>query len=122
MSTSSGMPIGPQSGSILSDYKRAAAFRGANWPVFAQTVHVTVDTLTVDLADGRGISVPLSWYPRLAHGTPAERTNWRLIGRGEGIHWPELDEDVSIENLLNGSRSGESQQSCKQWLAARGAA
>jgi hypothetical protein len=93
-----------------------------HWPVFAQTVHVTVDTLTVDLADGRGISVPLSWYPRLAHGTPAERTNWRLIGRGEGIHWPELDEDVSIENLLNGSRSGESQQSCKQWLAARGAA
>lgn len=90
-----------------------------HWPAFAQAVHVTVDTLTVDLADGRSISVPLAWYPRLAHGTPAERTNWRLIGRGEGVHWPDLDEDISVENLLSGARSGESQRSFKQWIAAR---
>jgi hypothetical protein len=93
-----------------------------HWPAFAQAVQVTVDTLTVDLADGRSISVPLAWYPRLAHGTPAERTNWRLIGRGEGIHWPDLDEDISVENLLNGARSGESQRSFKLWIAARAAA
>lgn len=93
-----------------------------HWPAFAQTVQVTVDTLTVDLADGRSISVPLAWYPRLTHGTPAERTNWRLIGRGEGVHWPDLDEDISVENLLAGARSGESQRSFKQWIAARGSA
>ncbi len=93
-----------------------------HWPAFAQTVQVTVDTLTVDLADGRSISVPLAWYPRLAHGTPAERTNWRLIGRGEGVHWPDLDEDISVENLLSGARSGESQRSFKRWIAARASA
>ena len=85
----------------------------------AQAVHLTMDTLTVDLADGRSIAVPLAWYPRLAHATPAELKNWRLIGRGEGIHWPDLDEDISIDNLLTGSRSGESQRSFKQWLASR---
>jgi len=88
----------------------------------AQGVQVTVDTLTVDLADGRSISVPVTWYPRLATSTPAERSNWRFIGRGEGIHWPDLDEDISVENLLSGARSGESQRSFKQWLAARAAA
>jgi hypothetical protein len=76
----------------------------------------------VDLADGRSIAVPLVWYPRLAHGTHEERTNWRLIGRGEGIHWPELDEDISVENLLSGARSGESQRSFKEWISARGPA
>ncbi|MFY7921002.1 MAG: DUF2442 domain-containing protein, partial [Gemmatimonas sp.] len=75
-----------------------------------------------DLADGRSIAVPLAWYPRLAHGTPAERSNWRLIGRGEGVHWPDLDEDISVENLLSGARSGESQRSFKEWIAARGLA
>ena len=90
-----------------------------HWPAFAQAVQVTVDTLTVDLADGRSISVPLAWYPRLAHGTPAERTSWRLIGRGEGVHWPDLDEDISVENLLSGMRSGESHRSFKQWIASR---
>jgi len=89
------------------------------WPALAQGVHVTVDTLTVDLADGRSISVPVTWYPRVATGTPVERSNWRFIGRGEGIHWPDLDEDISVENLLSGARSGESQRSFKQWLAAR---
>jgi len=90
-----------------------------HWPAMAQGVQVTVDTLTVDLADGRSISVPVTWYPRLATGTPFERSNWRFIGRGEGIHWPDLDEDISVENLLSGARSGESQRSFKQWLAAR---
>lgn len=90
-----------------------------HWPAMAQGVQATVDTVTVDLADGRSISVPIPWYPRLATGTPAERRHWRFIGRGERIHWPDLDEDSSVENLLSGARSGESQRSFKQWLAAR---
>ncbi len=85
----------------------------------AQGVGVTEDTLTVELADGRSISVPLAWYPRLAHGTPDERRNSRLIGGGEGVHWPDLDEDISVEGLLAGRPSGESQTSLKRWLAAR---
>ena len=85
----------------------------------AQQVLLTEDSLTVDLVDGRTISVPLAWYPRLFHGTPEERRNWRLIGQGEGIHWPDLDEDISIENLLAGKPSGESQRSLKRWLEDR---
>lgn len=85
----------------------------------AQRVTVTDDALIVDLTDGRTISVPLAWYPRLWHGTPGERNNWRLIGRGEGIHWPALDEDISVENLLLGRPSGESQPSLKRWLEER---
>jgi hypothetical protein len=85
----------------------------------AQNVVVTEDTLTVDLSDGRTISAPIGWYPRLMHATPIERDNWRLIGKGEGIHWPELDEDISVENLIFGKPSGESQRSLKRWLAAR---
>jgi hypothetical protein len=85
----------------------------------AQDVTVTGDALIVDLVDGRTLSVPLAWYPRLLHGTPQERSNWRLIGRGEGIHWPELDEDISMENLLAGTPSGESQSSLKRWLKRR---
>ena len=88
-------------------------------PAVATSVHVSVDTLTVGLADGRSIAVPLAWYPRLSAATPAERNHWRLIGRGEGIHWPDLDEDVSVENLLVGARSGESDRSFTQWLQAR---
>jgi hypothetical protein len=83
-------------------------------------VSVTDDTLTVDLADGRTLAVPLAWYPRLWHGAPGERRNWRLIGDGAGIHWPDLDEDISIEGLLLGKRSGESQRSLQRWLGARG--
>ena len=90
-----------------------------HWPAVAEAVRVTGDTLTVDLADGRSISVPVEWYPRLANGSLEERANWRLVGRGEGIHWPDLDEDISVENLLSGARSGESQRSFKQWLARR---
>jgi hypothetical protein len=85
----------------------------------AQQVDVTDDALSVDLADGRTVSVPLAWYPRLLHATPAERKNWRLIGKGQGIHWPDLDEDISIENIVFGQPSGESQSSFKQWLEKR---
>ena len=87
----------------------------------AQTVMVTDETLAVDVNDGRTISVPLAWYPRLLHGTPEERNNWRFIGEKEGIHWPDLDEDISVENLLMGKPSGESQSSFKRWLENRAA-
>jgi hypothetical protein len=86
---------------------------------YAQNVSVTEDTLRVDLTDGRTISAPLAWYPRLLHATPKERNNWRVIGRGAGIHWEDIDEDISVEGLLAGSPSGESQSSLKKWLASR---
>jgi len=86
----------------------------------AQDVNVTEDELTVMLIDGRTLAVPLAWYPRLLHGTEAERRHWRLIGGGQGIHWPELDEDISVDHLLLGIASGESQASLQRWLAARG--
>jgi hypothetical protein len=82
-------------------------------------VHVSDSTLSVELVDGRTVSVPLLWSSRLAHGSPAERANWRLIGRGEGIHWPDLDEDISVAGLLAGKPSGESQRSLKRWLESR---
>jgi hypothetical protein len=85
----------------------------------AHNVTVGDDALTVDLMDGRTITAPLAWFPRLVHGTPAERQAWRLIARGEGIHWPDLDEDISIESLLAGRRSGESQVSFRRWLQSR---
>lgn len=85
----------------------------------AEGVEVTDDTLTAELSDGRSISVPLAWYPRLAHASPHERRNWRLIGGGEGVHWPDLDEDISVEGLLAGRPSGESQRSLKRWLETR---
>ncbi|HEV2827761.1 MAG TPA: DUF2442 domain-containing protein [Pyrinomonadaceae bacterium] len=90
--------------------------------VKAQNVVVTDDSLTVDLSDGRSISVPLAWYPRLLQGTPEERRNWRLIGNNEGVHWPDLDEDISVENLLLGRPSGESQDSFKKWSSSRNSA
>jgi len=85
----------------------------------AQRVSVTEATLVVELVDGRTIAVPVTWYPRLAHGSQAERGNWRLIGEGEGIHWPDLDEDISVEGLLAGRRSGETQTSLRRWLQSR---
>jgi hypothetical protein len=86
-----------------------------------EATRVVVDdvSLTVELVDGRTVSVPLLWFPRLVDATPAERANWRLIGRGEGIHWPDLDEDISVAGLLAGKRSGESQRSLKRWLELR---
>jgi hypothetical protein len=85
----------------------------------AQSLSVTDDALIVDLTDGRTITVPLIWFPRLSHGTPDERTNWRLIGNGAGIHWPDLDEDISVESLLAGRRSSETQESLRRWLNTR---
>lgn len=86
---------------------------------YAEDVKISEDTLTVDLSDGRTISVPLSWFPRLVHATKEERNNWRLIGKGYGIHWDSIDEDISVEGLLAGRPSGESQASFKKWLKGR---
>ena len=74
-------------------------------------VDVAGNVLRVELSDGRAISVPVDWYPRLAHATEKERANWRIIGRGQGIHWEDIDEDVSVRDLLLGKRSEESQSS-----------
>lgn len=82
-------------------------------------VRVTDDELAVDLVDGRTLVVPLAWFPRLLHGSRQERNRWRLIGRGTGIHWPDLDEDISVEGLLAGRPSGESQPSLRKWLDDR---
>ena len=85
----------------------------------ATKVTVTQDTLTAEISDGRTISAPLAWYPRLLDATPDELENFQLIGNGEGIHWPDLDEDVSVDNLLYGQPSGESAASFQRWLEAR---
>lgn len=85
----------------------------------AVDVFVTDDTLTVELSDGRTISIPLEWCPRLVHGTSEECNNWRIIGRGQGIHWEELDEDISVEGIIAGNPSSESQSSFKKWLNQR---
>jgi len=86
---------------------------------YAVDVFTTEDTLTVDLSDGRTISVPLGWYPRLEHAAAEERSNWRFIGKGQGIHWKDLDEDIGVDGLLSGKPSGESQASLKKWLYGR---
>lgn len=85
----------------------------------AMHASVTDAALTVELSDGRVLSVPLVWYPRLRHATPEERQRWRFIDGGEGIHWPDLDEDISVANLLAGKPSGESQRSFARWLELR---
>ena len=78
-------------------------------------VQISEDTLSVSLSDGRVVGVPISWYPRLSHGLPKHRAVWELIGAGHGIHWPELDEDISIENILLGQPSGEGARSFSRW-------
>src|SRR5687768_11988453 len=85
----------------------------------AEAVRVSDDDLTVELSDGRTISVPIAWYPRLSHGTTEERQKWQFNGKGSGIHWPELDEDISVRALILGRKSGESQKSLKRWLESR---
>jgi hypothetical protein len=85
----------------------------------AKDVRVSGDALVVELRDGRRVSVPLSWYPRLAEGTPRERRHWEFIGPGIGVHWPDLDEDVSVEALLAGLASNESASSLRRWRASR---
>ena len=85
----------------------------------ARNVRVTDRALVVELRDGRVVSVPVAWYPRLAEGSPGERRRWELLGPGIGIHWPDLDEDISVEGLLQGLPSGESAASLKRWRATR---
>jgi hypothetical protein len=85
----------------------------------AQSVRVSEDALTVDLTDGRTIIVPLVWYPRLWYGTEQERNHVEIVGSGTLIHWPDLDEDLSVSGLLAGRRSGESQHSLRKWLDER---
>ena len=80
------------------------------------SVEVTDDTLSVDLEDGRTVSVPIGWYPRLANGTAAERANLQISGAGYGVHWPDLDEDIGVEGLLLGKHSSEGAPSFERWL------
>ena len=89
--------------------------------VIARITEVVIndDTLSVDLEDGRTIAVPIGWYPRLAHGTPQERSNWQISGAGYGIHWPDLDEDIGVEGLLRGRKSSEGPTSLGKWLQNR---
>ena len=85
----------------------------------ASAVHVGEDALTLELSDGRTVSAPLTWYPRLLAGSLAERGNLELVGTGEGVHWPDLDEDLSVESVLAGRPSAESLASFQRWLSAR---
>ncbi len=85
----------------------------------AQSARLTDEALTVDLVDGRTIIVPLVWFPRLWHGTPRERNHFEILGDGAYIHWPDLDEDLTVGGLLAGRRSGESPQSLRKWLESR---
>lgn len=89
-------------------------FSTVNIPL-AVSVQISDDSLHVSLSDGRMVSVPILWYPRLSHALPQHLNSWELIGGGHGIHWPELDEDISIENILLGQPSGESAQSFQKW-------
>ena len=86
----------------------------------ARSVAVTEESLTVDLVDGRTIIVPLAWYPRLWHGTPEERDHFEIFGDGTYIHWPDLDEDLTVAGLLGSLVSAESPESLKKWLEGRG--
>ncbi len=85
----------------------------------AQHILVSEDSLQIDLTDGRSIIAPLMWYPRLWHGSPAERSNYQIIGDGEYIHWPELDEDLTVSGVLAGYRSAENPKSLKKWIDGR---
>jgi hypothetical protein len=86
---------------------------------FALSVSFSEDALIVRLDDGRSLSVPLAWYPRLLHGSAAEREHYELIGDGEGIHWPQVDEDIHVDGLLAGRRSAESAASLARWMQSR---
>lgn len=89
-------------------------------PSCAIAVRISDDALGVSLADGREISVPLGWFPRLQHATPGERRAWRLLDYGRGIRWDAIDEDISVAGLLAGRPAGESPASFARWRAARG--
>jgi hypothetical protein len=73
----------------------------------AMTVECTDDELRVSLTDGRSLSVPVAWFPRLAHASPSQRADYQLLGEGQGIHWPQVDEDLSVMGLLAGQASVE---------------
>jgi hypothetical protein len=88
-------------------------------PTKAMRVSVSDDTLTVDLEDGRTISVPIVWYPRLSYATSEERNNFEIVGASYGVHWPDLDEDIGVDGLLLGKKSTESPSSFASWLARR---
>lgn len=90
-------------------------------PSHASELRFSEDAFIVVLDDGRSISVPLTWFPRLLNATQDELKNYELIGEGEGIHWPDLDEDISVEGIIAGRRSGENQKSLQRWLEARNA-
>ena len=85
----------------------------------AKSVKVSNEGLTVDLVDGRTIMVPLAWFPRLWHGTPQERNHFEIFGDGAYIHWPDVDEDLTVTGLLQGRRPGEGTKSLKAWHEAR---
>ena len=85
----------------------------------AQAITINEDSLSVDLMDGRTIIAPLIWYPQLWYGTAEERDEFEIIGDGAPIHWPDLDENLSVSGILAGKRSGESQNSLKKWLEGR---
>lgn len=85
----------------------------------AENVRCDEDSLTISLADGRSLAVPLAWYPRLLHGSAAERNRWRLLGGGTVIEWPDLDEHIEVEGLLAGRRSAESRESVERWMRER---
>ena len=87
--------------------------------VFAVAVSFSEDAVSIFLDDGRTISIPLAWYPRLLSGTPEERERFELIGDGEGIHWPDLDEDICVDGVLAGRRSTESSRSLARWMERR---
>ncbi len=85
----------------------------------AQAIEVQEDTILLNLVDGRTMTVPIVWYPRLWYGTKAERAHFELLDEGRYVHWPDLDEDLSIEGMVAGRRSGENAESLRKWLAAR---
>ena len=85
----------------------------------ATSAKVEDEALVVELSDGRSIRAPIAWYPRLLHASEAERQNVRLIGHGRGLHWPDVEEDISVESIVRGQRSMESPASLKRWLAGR---
>jgi hypothetical protein len=114
------MPLQGSFRSIESDYSRVGMSSSVVeiQEARAQSAKVTEEALTVDLVDGRTIIVPLVWFPRLWHGTPRERNHFEIFGDGAYIHWPELDEDLTVAGLLTGHRSGESSQSLQKWLVS----
>ena len=100
----------------MSSRKNGMNTLATNKTAFIASARVTREALVVSFDDGRTVSLPLAWYPRLAEGTAKERSHYELIGDGHGIHWPDLDEDLSAAGLLAGQASMESPSSFQRWL------